>query len=219
MVKWAWALHILIYWIIFTIPGAHTGAHILASQVRISGLSCIRFTPCKSFAWKNKVKIKGTQSMKLCASKALCNLDESQKKKRSSLNLDCISQFLNVSSVYFRRDRRTWALPESKSLGHECNALESKLAEVVSLSKHVFPFIPTNIIITGSKSGEYEELRERMYTKLLGNGTLLLQHVKEDREGFYLCQASNGIGSGIGKVIQLRVNCEYYESSKFIWYK
>lgn len=47
-----------------------------------------------------------------------------------------------------------------------------------------------------------------MYTKLLGNGTLLLQHVKEDREGYYLCQAENGIGTGIGKVVQLRVNCK-----------
>lgn len=48
-----------------------------------------------------------------------------------------------------------------------------------------------------------------MYTKLMGNGTLLLQHVKEDREGYYLCQAENGIGTGIGKVIQLRVNCKF----------
>lgn len=64
-------------------------------------------------------------------------------------------------------------------------------------------------LIAGSKSGEYEELRERAYTKILSNGTLLLQHVKEDREGFYLCQASNGIGSGIGKVVQLKVNCKY----------
>ncbi|KAG7203545.1 hypothetical protein KM043_013595 [Ampulex compressa] len=63
---------------------------------------------------------------------------------------------------------------------------------------------------TGSKSGEYEELREKPYTKILSNGTLLLQHVKEDREGFYLCQASNGIGSGIGKVVQLKVNSSPY---------
>uniref|UniRef100_A0A1A9X0E9 Ig-like domain-containing protein n=1 Tax=Glossina brevipalpis TaxID=37001 RepID=A0A1A9X0E9_9MUSC len=60
---------------------------------------------------------------------------------------------------------------------------------------------------TGSKSGEYEEVRERPFTKLLSNGSLLLQHVKEDREGFYLCQANNAIGTGIGKVIQLKVNC------------
>ncbi|XP_046808500.1 Down syndrome cell adhesion molecule-like protein Dscam2 [Lucilia cuprina] len=72
--------------------------------------------------------------------------------------------------------------------------------------------VPTPSIVwkkaTGSKSGEYEEVRERPFTKLLSNGSLLLQHVKEDREGFYLCQANNGIGTGIGKVIQLKVNCK-----------
>lgn len=53
-----------------------------------------------------------------------------------------------------------------------------------------------------------------MYTKLLENGTLLLQNVKEDKEGFYLCQAENGIGTGIGKVIQLRVNCKKLQVKK-----
>ncbi|XP_034940449.1 Down syndrome cell adhesion molecule-like protein Dscam2 isoform X4 [Chelonus insularis] len=74
--------------------------------------------------------------------------------------------------------------------------------------------VPTPVIVwkkgTGSKTGDYEELRESSYTKLLSNGTLVLQHVKEDREGYYLCQASNGIGTGIGKVVQLRVNSSPY---------
>uniref|UniRef100_A0A6B2E762 Putative down syndrome cell adhesion molecule 2 isoform r n=1 Tax=Phlebotomus kandelakii TaxID=1109342 RepID=A0A6B2E762_9DIPT len=77
--------------------------------------------------------------------------------------------------------------------------------------------VPTPIVTwkkaTGSKSGDYEEVRERPYTKLLTNGSLLLQHVKEDREGFYLCQAHNGIGTGIGKVIQLKVNSSPYFSA------
>ncbi|CAH1132457.1 unnamed protein product [Ceutorhynchus assimilis] len=77
--------------------------------------------------------------------------------------------------------------------------------------------VPTPTVIwkkaAGSKSGDYEEVRDHMYTKLLGNGTLLLQHVKEDREGYYLCQADNGIGTGIGKVIQLRVNSSPYFSA------
>ncbi|KAL9905343.1 Down syndrome cell adhesion molecule 2 isoform 4-T7 [Glossina fuscipes fuscipes] len=77
--------------------------------------------------------------------------------------------------------------------------------------------VPTPSIVwkkaTGSKSGEYEEVRERPFTKLLSNGSLLLQHVKEDREGFYLCQANNAIGTGIGKVIQLKVNSSPYFSS------
>nr|CAD7427386.1 unnamed protein product [Timema monikensis] len=39
-------------------------------------------------------------------------------------------------------------------------------------------------------------------------------NVKEDREGFYLCQASNGIGSGIGKVVQVKVNSSPYFSAQ-----
>lgn len=71
--------------------------------------------------------------------------------------------------------------------------------------------------VAGSKSGEYEELRERVYTKLLSNGSLLLQNVKEDREGFYLCQAHNGIGTGIGKVVQVKVNCKFQTfQTKFV---
>ncbi|KAK7792151.1 hypothetical protein R5R35_000418 [Gryllus longicercus] len=66
----------------------------------------------------------------------------------------------------------------------------------------------------GSKgSGDYEDIRERTYTKVLSNGSLLLQNVKEDREGFYLCQAKNGIGSPIDKMVQVKVNSSPYFSS------
>nr|XP_018897402.1 PREDICTED: Down syndrome cell adhesion molecule-like protein Dscam2 isoform X3 [Bemisia tabaci] len=69
---------------------------------------------------------------------------------------------------------------------------------------------------TGSKSGEYEIIKERMFVKLLSNGSLLLQNVKEDQEGYYLCQATNGIGSPLGKVVHLKVNSPPYftESSQ-----
>ncbi|XP_063239602.1 LOW QUALITY PROTEIN: cell adhesion molecule Dscam2-like [Bacillus rossius redtenbacheri] len=67
---------------------------------------------------------------------------------------------------------------------------------------------------TDGKAGEYQEIRERSHTKLLGNGSLLLlQNSKEDRQGFYLCQASNGIGTGIGKVVELKVNSSPYFSA------
>lgn len=74
--------------------------------------------------------------------------------------------------------------------------------------RYSFALLGYFLFSPGSKAGDYEELRERTYTKILSNGTLLLQHVKEDREGYYLCHASNGIGSGLGKVVQLKVNCE-----------
>uniref|UniRef100_A0A8D9ERR1 Down syndrome cell adhesion molecule-like protein Dscam2 n=1 Tax=Cacopsylla melanoneura TaxID=428564 RepID=A0A8D9ERR1_9HEMI len=63
------------------------------------------------------------------------------------------------------------------------------------------------------KSGDYEEIIERSYTKLLANGSLFLQNIKEDREGYYLCQASNGIGNPIGKLVQVKVNSPPYFSA------
>lgn len=63
-------------------------------------------------------------------------------------------------------------------------------------------------VYAGSKSGDYEELKEKLHTKVLGNHSLLLQNVKEDKQGYYLCQASNGIGNAIGKVIQVNVKCK-----------
>ncbi|KAK7578218.1 hypothetical protein V9T40_010423 [Parthenolecanium corni] len=69
--------------------------------------------------------------------------------------------------------------------------------------------VPTPVLLwkkaIGDKSGEYSEIRESSSTRILSNGSLLMQNVKENMEGYYLCQASNGIGNAIGKVIQVKV--------------
>jgi len=38
------------------------------------------------------------------------------------------------------------------------------------------------------------------------NGTLIISRVTEDHESHYLCQAGNGVGPGISKLIHLTVN-------------
>jgi len=43
----------------------------------------------------------------------------------------------------------------------------------------------------------------------MGNGSLLIRHVLEEDRGFYLCQASNGVGSDISKSMVLTVKSEY----------
>lgn len=40
----------------------------------------------------------------------------------------------------------------------------------------------------------------------LANGTLEIRSVAKAHEGYYLCQANNGIGAGLGKLIRLTVN-------------
>ncbi|KAE8748711.1 hypothetical protein FOCC_FOCC004514 [Frankliniella occidentalis] len=66
----------------------------------------------------------------------------------------------------------------------------------------------------GGRNGEYRELREFRERppafRVLTNGTLVMQAVGEDAEGFYLCQANNSIGSPLGKVVQLKVNSRPY---------
>lgn len=41
--------------------------------------------------------------------------------------------------------------------------------------------------------------------QILSNGSLLIRHVLEEDRGYYLCQASNGVGSDISKSMMLTV--------------
>jgi len=40
----------------------------------------------------------------------------------------------------------------------------------------------------------------------LKNGTLLIENVKEEDEGYYMCEANNGIGASLSAVVFLTVN-------------
>ncbi|XP_071439149.1 cell adhesion molecule Dscam2-like [Hetaerina americana] len=61
----------------------------------------------------------------------------------------------------------------------------------------------------GQRPGNYRDLlsQESSGIRIIqSNGTLLLPHLNEDHEGYYLCEAVNGIGAGLSKVIFLTVN-------------
>ncbi|KAF4525152.1 hypothetical protein B566_EDAN014769, partial [Ephemera danica] len=68
--------------------------------------------------------------------------------------------------------------------------------------------------VKGGKAGDYQEVRgsggsssgRGPQLRLLSNGSLMIQHSREEDEGFYLCQASNGIGAALRKVVQFRVD-------------
>jgi hypothetical protein len=46
-------------------------------------------------------------------------------------------------------------------------------------------------------------------TVLTPNGSLVIQSVVPNDEGYYLCRATNGIGTGLSKVVSLAVNGKY----------
>lgn len=51
--------------------------------------------------------------------------------------------------------------------------------------------------------------------QLMSNGSLLIRHVLEEDRGFYLCQASNGVGSDISKSMVLTVKSKLTLLSKY----
>ncbi|KAK2587184.1 hypothetical protein KPH14_002930 [Odynerus spinipes] len=62
---------------------------------------------------------------------------------------------------------------------------------------------------TGKKPGNYHDIASHEHTQNLqihSNGSLVFGRVQEDHEGFYLCEALNGIGAGLSKVVYLTVN-------------
>jgi hypothetical protein len=64
-------------------------------------------------------------------------------------------------------------------------------------------------IFTGEQPGDYITLESGPRLVISGNGSVLIRTADPSHEGHYTCQASNGIGSGLSKVIFLRVNGEY----------
>lgn len=63
----------------------------------------------------------------------------------------------------------------------------------------------------GKAAGEYQPLLGSHRTILLSNGSIWMRSVSPPDEGYYLCRATNGIGSGLSKVIHVGVNGEVWE--------
>nr|XP_022920801.1 Down syndrome cell adhesion molecule-like protein Dscam2 isoform X2 [Onthophagus taurus] len=58
----------------------------------------------------------------------------------------------------------------------------------------------------GQQPGEYKDFLYEPKVHQYHNGTLKFEHVSKENEGHYLCEAKNNIGTGVSKVIFLKVN-------------
>jgi len=67
----------------------------------------------------------------------------------------------------------------------------------------------TGVSFSGEQPGDYMTLESGPRLVISGNGSVLIRAVDPSHEGHYTCQASNGIGSGLSKVVFLRVNGEH----------
>lgn len=65
-----------------------------------------------------------------------------------------------------------------------------------------------------SSSGDYSPLSSDPMLSVAENGSVLLAAAQPMHAGRYMCQARNGIGPGISKVIHLRVNGKAVRSTR-----
>ena len=64
---------------------------------------------------------------------------------------------------------------------------------------------------TSSQQSVHQSFRvviSNSHMHTLENGSLHIKDVTEDDESVYLCQANNGVGTGLSKVVTLKVNGE-----------
>ncbi|KAG8187488.1 hypothetical protein JTE90_027213 [Oedothorax gibbosus] len=67
----------------------------------------------------------------------------------------------------------------------------------------------------GSVPESYKPISSSSHLHVFENGSLTILDVSEYDAGYYLCQASNGIGSGLSKVVSLAVHVAAHFTNKF----
>ena len=62
----------------------------------------------------------------------------------------------------------------------------------------------------GTTPGDYRDLAvSNPNVKVTDDGTLQIINIQKSHEGYYLCEANNGIGAGLSTVIYVRVQGEW----------
>ncbi|KAG8201074.1 hypothetical protein JTE90_002747 [Oedothorax gibbosus] len=63
---------------------------------------------------------------------------------------------------------------------------------------------------------DYKTIISNSHIHALENGSLMIREAERNDAGYYLCQATNGIGSGLSKVVELTVHVAAYFKGKFV---
>lgn len=61
------------------------------------------------------------------------------------------------------------------------------------------------IVLLGQTPGEYKDFKPNNPDIKVEDGTLIINNIQKTNEGYYLCEAVNGIGSGLSAVILINV--------------
>lgn len=56
---------------------------------------------------------------------------------------------------------------------------------------------------------EFKPIISSLYMRVFENGSLIIYNTQRTDAGYYLCQASNGVGPGLSRVVKLTVHGEF----------
>lgn len=73
------------------------------------------------------------------------------------------------------------------------------------------------IALTGKSPGDYKDLKPTSNVKV-EDGTLSISNIQKNNEGYYLCEAVNGIGSGLSAVIMISVQGMSVQNQSWRWH-
>lgn len=65
------------------------------------------------------------------------------------------------------------------------------------------------MIFSGVSPGDYKDFKPNNPDIKVEDGTLMINNIQKNNEGYYLCEAVNGIGSGLSAVILISVQGRY----------
>lgn len=60
----------------------------------------------------------------------------------------------------------------------------------------------------GGIPGDYKDFKPNNPDIRVEDGTLMINNIQKNNEGYYLCEAVNGIGSGLSAVVMISVQGE-----------
>lgn len=65
------------------------------------------------------------------------------------------------------------------------------------------------VLVLGDTPGDYKDLKPNNPNVKVEDGTLTIANIQKTNEGYYLCEAVNGIGSGLSAVILISVQGKF----------
>lgn len=68
----------------------------------------------------------------------------------------------------------------------------------------MLPLNPTDLY--REPPSEFKPITSSLYMRVFENGSLIIYNTQRTDAGYYLCQAQNGVGPGLSRVIKLTVN-------------